>query len=175
MPPTVRAFFREATLTASYFVTDPASGRAAVVDPALDFDVKSGRTGHKSADGILAAAAASGAEIVWILETHAHADHLSAAAYLKERTGGATGIGAAVRDVQPVFKPIFNALDLEPDRRQFDRLFADEEHFAIGKLDARVTHAPGHTPGTFICVTGSKRRISSPCGRRATRRSRCRR
>jgi len=154
MPPTVQAFFHEPTFTVSYLVTDPTSRKAAVIDPVLDFDFKSGRTAHKSADGILAAAAASGAEIVWILETHVHADHLSAAAYLKEKTGGATGIGAAVRDVQRVFKPIFNALDLEPDGRQFDRLFADGESFAIGSLEARVMHSPGHTPACVSYLIG---------------------
>ena len=154
MSPTVQAFFHEPTFTVSYLVTDPASRKAAVIDPVLDFDVKSGRTGHVSADAILAAAAASGIEIAWILDTHIHADHLSAVAYLKEKTGGTTGIGAAVRDVQRVFKPIFNAQDLEPDGRQFDRLFADGESFAIGRLEARVMHTPGHTPACVSYLIG---------------------
>jgi glyoxylase-like metal-dependent hydrolase (beta-lactamase superfamily II) len=154
MSPTVQAFFHEPTFTVSYLVIDPASRKAAVIDPVLDFDVKSGRTAHRSADAILAAAAASGADIVWILETHVHADHLSAAAYLKDKTAATTGIGAAVRDVQRVFKPIFNALDLEPDGRQFDRLFADGESFAIGTLEARVLHTPGHTPACVSYLIG---------------------
>jgi glyoxylase-like metal-dependent hydrolase (beta-lactamase superfamily II) len=154
MSPTVQAFFHEPTFTVSYLVIDPASRKAAVIDPVLDFDVKSGRTRHQSADAILAAAAGSRADIGWILETHVHADHLSAAAYLKEKTAATTGIGAAVRDVQRVFKPIFNALDLEPDGRQFDRLFADGESFAIGTLEARVLHTPGHTPACVSYLIG---------------------
>jgi glyoxylase-like metal-dependent hydrolase (beta-lactamase superfamily II) len=154
MNPTVQAFFHEPTFTVSYLVIDPASRKAAIIDPVLDFDAKSGRTGRKSADSILAAAARSGAEITWILETHVHADHLSAAAYLKEKTGGLTGIGGAVSDVQRFFKPVFNATDFEPDGRQFDRLFADGDRFAIGGLEAQVMHTPGHTPACVSYLIG---------------------
>ena len=154
MTPTVQAFFHEPTFTVSYLVSDPGSRKAAVIDPVLDFDAKSGRTGYKSADGILAAAARSGAEITWILETHVHADHLTAAAYLKEKTGGIIGIGAAVSDVQRFFKPVFNAVDLEADGRQFDRLFADGDRFAIGALEAQVMHTPGHTPACISYLIG---------------------
>jgi glyoxylase-like metal-dependent hydrolase (beta-lactamase superfamily II) len=154
MSPTVQAFFHEPTFTASYLSIDPDSRKAAVIDPVLDFDPKSGRTDHKSADAILAAAAQSGGEIVWLLETHVHADHLSATAYLKEKTGAPTGIGAAVSEVQRHFKPVFNASDLMPDGRQFDRLFNDGEHFGIGALDVQVMHTPGHTPACISYLVG---------------------
>jgi glyoxylase-like metal-dependent hydrolase (beta-lactamase superfamily II) len=154
MNPTVQAFFHEPTFTVSYLVIDPDSRQAAVVDPVLDFDPKSGRTSHRSADGILAAAAQSGIEIVWLLETHVHADHLSATAYLKEKTGAPTGIGAAVREVQRYFKPVFNAADLAPDGRQFDRLFADGDRIAVGRLEARIMHTPGHTPACISYLVG---------------------
>jgi glyoxylase-like metal-dependent hydrolase (beta-lactamase superfamily II) len=154
MNPTVQAFFHEPTFTVSYLVIDPDSRQAAVVDPVLDFDPKSGRTSHRSADGILAAAAQSGIEIVWLLETHVHADHLSATAYLKEKTGAPTGIGAAVSEVQRHFKPVFNAADLAPDGRQFDRLFADGDRIAVGRLEARIMHTPGHTPACISYLVG---------------------
>jgi glyoxylase-like metal-dependent hydrolase (beta-lactamase superfamily II) len=154
MNPTIQSFFHEPTFTVSYLVSDPDSRKAAIVDPVLDFDPKSGRTGHKSADGILAAAAAGGMEIAWILETHVHADHLSAAAYLKEKTGARTGIGRAVSEVQRYFKPVFNATDLEPDGRQFDRLFADGDRLLIGSLELQVMHTPGHTPACISYLAG---------------------
>jgi glyoxylase-like metal-dependent hydrolase (beta-lactamase superfamily II) len=154
MNPTIQSFFHEPTFTVSYLVSDPDSHTAAIVDPVLDFDPKSGRTGHKSADGILAAAAAGGMEIAWILETHVHADHLSAAAYLKEKTGARTGIGRAVSEVQRYFKPVFNATDLEPDGRQFDRLFADGDRLLIGSLELQVMHTPGHTPACISYLAG---------------------
>ena len=154
MNPTIQSFFHEPTFTVSYLVSDPDSRKAAIVDPVLDFDPKSGRTGHKSADGILAAAAAGGMEIAWILETHVHADHLSAAAYLKEKTGARTGIGVAVSEVQRYFKPVFNATDLEPDGRQFDRLFADGDRLLIGSLELQVMHTPGHTPACISYLAG---------------------
>ncbi|HWA44955.1 MAG TPA: MBL fold metallo-hydrolase [Hypericibacter adhaerens] len=154
MNPTVQAFFHEPTFTVSYLVTDPESRKAAVIDPVLDFDPKSGRTGHRSADAILAAVSAAKAELVWILETHVHADHLSAAGYLKSKSGGRTGIGAAVNTVQRFFKPVFNAADLEPDGRQFDRLFGDGDRFPIGALEAQVLHTPGHTPACISYLVG---------------------
>jgi glyoxylase-like metal-dependent hydrolase (beta-lactamase superfamily II) len=154
MNPTIQSFFHEPTFTVSYLVIDPDSRKAAIIDPVLDFDPKSGRTGHKSADGILATAAAGGIEIVWILETHVHADHLSAAAYLTEKTSARTGIGAAVSEVQRHFKPLFNATDLEPDGRQFDRLFADGDRVPIGSLEAQVMHTPGHTPACISYLVG---------------------
>jgi glyoxylase-like metal-dependent hydrolase (beta-lactamase superfamily II) len=150
MRPTVQAFFHEPTFTASYLVSDPATGTAAIIDPVLDFDPKSGRSSRQFADSILAAAAGRGLRIAWILETHVHADHLSAAAYLKAKTGAKVGIGSAVDKVQRFFKPVFNATDLAPDGSQFDRLFADGERFHIGDLEVEVMHTPGHTPA---CVT----------------------
>jgi glyoxylase-like metal-dependent hydrolase (beta-lactamase superfamily II) len=154
MNPTVQAFFHEPTFTVSYLVIDRGSRKAAIIDPVLDFDPKSGRTSYKSADAILATAAQNGIEIAWILETHVHADHLSAAAYLKGKTGALTGIGIAVSEVQRFFKPVFNAIDLDADGRQFDRLFRDGDRFAIGALEARVMHTPGHTPACISYLVG---------------------
>jgi len=150
MNPIVRSFFHEPTFTASHLVIDPETREAAAIDPVLDFDAKSGRTGTAFADGMLAAAAGEGARIVWILETHAHADHLTAAPHLKERTGAPIAIGAEITRVQKVFKPIFNAAEMPTDGSQFDRLLADGERFAIGRLTAEVMATPGHTPA---CVS----------------------
>lgn len=142
----IQAFFDEATWTASYLVIDPAAKRAAVIDSVLDFDVKSGRTATRSADAILEAARAAGLTIDWVLETHVHADHLTASAHIKRLTGAKTGIGARIREVQATFKPIFNAGDLATDGRQFDRLFEDGGRFGIGGLEVEVLYTPGHTP-----------------------------
>jgi glyoxylase-like metal-dependent hydrolase (beta-lactamase superfamily II) len=150
MKPDIQAFFDEATFTVSYLVGDPETRRAAIIDPVLDFDPKSGRTSTASAEKFLAAARAADLTIDWILETHAHADHLSAAPYLKAQTGAKIGIGEHIRDVQRVFRPIFHADDVTGDGRQFDRLFREGEHFAIGNLDVEVLHTPGHTPA---CVS----------------------
>jgi glyoxylase-like metal-dependent hydrolase (beta-lactamase superfamily II) len=150
MNPIVRSFFHRPTYTASYLVIDPKTKNAAVIDPVLDFDGKSGRTGTTFADGILAAAAGEGATIVWILETHAHADHLTAAPYLKQKTDAPIAIGAEITRVQKVFKPIFNAEEMPTDGSQFDRLLRDGERFAIGRLTAEVMATPGHTPA---CVS----------------------
>src|SRR5690606_6524177 len=119
------AFADEATFTASYLIADPSSGRAAAIDPVLDFDPKSGRTATRSAEAMLAAARSAGWTIEWVLETHVHADHLTASAHIKQATGASVGIGARIRQVQATFKPIFNAKDLTPDGSQFDRLFED--------------------------------------------------
>ncbi|MDH3701666.1 MAG: MBL fold metallo-hydrolase [Alphaproteobacteria bacterium] len=147
----VKAFFDEATNTISYVVRDPGTGRCAVIDTVLDFDPKSGRTSTASADAIIAHVRAQGMTVEWILETHVHADHLTAAPYLREQLGGQTAIGEHVTDVQATFKQIFNA---EPtfrtDGTQFDHLFTDGEDFRIGDLTATVIHTPGHTPA---CVT----------------------
>src|SRR5579885_1059777 len=146
----IQAFFDQATNTVSYLVSDPGTGRAAIIDPVLDFDVKSGRTATHSAENILAAAAAARCAVDWILETHAHADNTSAAAFLKEKTGAKVGIGQAITEVQKTFRPIFGARDVSLDGREFDRLFRDGEHFAIGGLDVEVLATPGHTPA---CVS----------------------
>lgn len=146
----IQAFFHEPTFTVTYLVADPATGEAAVVDPVLDFDSKSGRTGTASADAVLAAAKDAGARIVWILETHAHADHLSAAQHLKARTGAKVAIGAAITKVQAVFKEVFNAAEMPTDGSQFDRLAADGDRLPLGRLAIEAMHTPGHTPA---CLT----------------------
>ena len=150
MTPLVRSFFHKPTFTASHLVIDPATLQAAVIDPVLDFHARSGRTGTAFADTILAAAAGEGARIIWILETHAHADHLTAAPYLKGKTGAGIAIGAEITRVQKVFKPIFNAAEMATDGSQFDRLFKDGERFPVGRLTAEVMATPGHTPA---CVS----------------------
>ena len=146
----IRSFFHEPTFTVSYLVSDPATHVAAVIDPVLDFDPKSGRTRTTSADQILDAAKSAGLRIEWILETHAHADHLTAAQHLKERTGARIVIGAAIDKVQAVFKDVFNAAEMPTDGRQFDRLVKDGDRIALGELFFGVLHTPGHTPA---CVT----------------------
>jgi len=146
----IQAFFDEPTWTASYLVSDPGTQRAAVIDPVLDFDARSGRTATRSADAILDAAAAAGLTIDWVLETHVHADHLTASAHIKQATGARIGIGAGIREVQATFRPIFNAKDLTPDGAQFDRLFEDGDRLRIGGLEVSVMHTPGHTPA---CVS----------------------
>jgi glyoxylase-like metal-dependent hydrolase (beta-lactamase superfamily II) len=146
MSPTIQAFFDEPTNTVSYLVADAATRRAAVIDPVLDYDHRTGKASTKSADAILKAAADGGFQIDWVLETHAHADHLSGAPYIKLKTGAKVGIGEHIRDVQKIFRPVFNATDLKGDGSEFDRLFRDGERFAIGALEVEVLHVPGHTP-----------------------------
>jgi glyoxylase-like metal-dependent hydrolase (beta-lactamase superfamily II) len=148
--PAIRAFFDEPTNTVSYLVSDPATRKGAVIDPVLDFDHRSGKASVKSADAILAAAMQTGIEIVWVLETHAHADHLSGAPYVKLKTGAKVGIGEHIRDVQRIFRPVFNAMDVSGEGSEFDALFTDGERFAIGSLEVEVIHTPGHTPA---CVS----------------------
>lgn len=148
--PAVRAFFDEPTNTVSYLVADPSTKRAAVVDPVLDFDHRTGKASTKSADAIMQAAEAAGLTIDWILETHAHADHLSGAPYIKLKTGAKVGIGEHIREVQKIFRPVFNATDLKGDGSEFDHLFKNGEHFKIGELAGEVIHTPGHTPA---CVS----------------------
>ena len=148
--PTVRAFFDEPTNTASYLVSDPATKAAVVIDPVLDYDQATGTGSTRSDDAILAAAVAEGLKIEWVLETHAHADHLSGAPYIKLKTGARVGIGEHIREVQRIFRPVFNATDISGDGSEFDHLFVDGETFAIGGLEASVLHTPGHTPA---CVS----------------------
>jgi len=152
--PDVRSFFDEPTNTVSYLVADPATRRAAVVDPVLDYDADTGKAATRSADAILAAAADAGLTIEWVLETHAHADHLSGAPYIKLKTGAEVGIGEHIRDVQKIFRPVFNAIDVSGDGSEFDRLFVDGETFRIGGMEARVLHTPGHTPACVSYVIG---------------------
>jgi glyoxylase-like metal-dependent hydrolase (beta-lactamase superfamily II) len=143
----VEAFFDPATGTVSYVVSDPAARAAAIIDPVLDFDFKSGGTATREADRILAYIAERELKVEWILETHAHADHLSAASYLKERTGGRVAIGENIREVQATFKKIYNLeRNFLPDGSQFDHLFKDGETFRIGELEVTALLVPGHTP-----------------------------
>jgi len=146
----IQAFFDEATNTVSYLVSDPATRHAAVIDPVLDYDHRSGKASTVSADRLLAAAGEQGLAVVWILETHAHADHLSAAPYLKGKTGAPVAIGEHIRDVQTIFRPVFNLGDVSGDGSEFDRLLRDGETFPIGSLEVEVMHTPGHTPA---CVS----------------------
>jgi glyoxylase-like metal-dependent hydrolase (beta-lactamase superfamily II) len=142
----IRAFFDEPTFTVSYLVWDPATRRGAVVDPVLDYDPASGEVDIRSVEKILAIAEAEGITLDWVLETHAHADHLSGAPYIKAKTGAKIGIGEHIKEVQRIFRPVFNATDLRTDGSDFDRLFADGERFAIGGLTVEVLYTPGHTP-----------------------------
>jgi glyoxylase-like metal-dependent hydrolase (beta-lactamase superfamily II) len=153
--PDIKAFFDEATFTVTYVVSDPATRRAAVIDPVLDYDPAAGRTTTKSADDVIQYVREHGLDVDWILETHVHADHLRGAPYLQAQLGGQTAIGAGVIAVQETFKNIFNAADLAPDGSQFDRLFTDGDTFAIGDIDARVIATPGHTPACVTYVIGN--------------------
>lgn len=150
----IQSFFDPATFTVTHVVADPASARAAIIDSVLDYDPKSGRTRHDSADAVIAHVRAAGLQVDWLLETHAHADHLSAAPYLQRELGGKIAIGAHIREVQEVFKGIFNAKDLNTSGVDFDRLFADGERFAIGTLQVEVLHTPGHTPACLSYIVG---------------------
>jgi len=155
MQPDVTAFFDEETFTVSYVVSDPETFRAAIIDSVLDFDHASGRTQHISADRIAAHVEKAGLKVDWVLETHVHADHVSAGDYLKHNLGGQSAIGEHVRIVQNAFARIFNTgAGFTPDGRQFDRLFRDGEAFKIGSLEARVMHTPGHTPACITYVIG---------------------
>lgn len=153
--PDIRAFFDEDTYTVSYVVRDPGSRAAAIIDSVLDFDPASGRTSTRSADAIADYVSGNDLVVEWVLDTHVHADHLSAAAYLQGRLGGRTAIGINVGRVQETFKSVFNLKDLAADGSQFDRLFDDEETFSIGNLEARVMYTPGHTPACITYVIGN--------------------
>lgn len=146
----VKGYFDPATFTVTYLVADPQSRHAAIIDPVLDFDPNAGKLSTRSIDKVLDDVKARDLKLDWVLDTHAHADHLSAGDYVRKQTGAKYGIGAKITTVQKVFKPIFNARDLIPDGHVFDRLFEEGETFAIGGLKARVLHTPGHTPA---CLT----------------------
>ena len=150
MNPTVQAFFDPATSTVTYLVHDPATRVAAIIDPVLDFDAASGRTATHSADAILAATAEQGLTVQWVLETHAHADHLSAAQHLREKTGADVVIGQHITTVQSFFAALFEAEDVTPDGSQFQRLVAEGDRLPLGEMSIAVLHTPGHTPA---CVT----------------------
>src|SRR5579885_1576248 len=148
--PEIRGFFDEPTNTVSYLVWDPATKDGVVIDPVLNFDHRSGEATVHSADAVLAEAGRLGVKIGMVLETHAHADHLSGAPYIKLRTGAKVAIGEHIRDVQRIFRPVFNAMDVSGDGSEFDRLFKDGERFLVGTLEAEVIYTPGHTPA---CVS----------------------
>jgi glyoxylase-like metal-dependent hydrolase (beta-lactamase superfamily II) len=144
--PEIRAFFDEPTNTLSYIVADPAARQAAVIDPVLDYDPNSGEVDTRSVDAMLRLVDRENYRVVWALETHAHADHLSGSPYVKAKTGARIGIGEHIKDVQRIFRPVFDATDLKTDGSDFDHLFRDGERFKIGELDAEVIYTPGHTP-----------------------------
>jgi glyoxylase-like metal-dependent hydrolase (beta-lactamase superfamily II) len=146
----IKTFFDPTTFTATHVVSCPGTRRAAVIDSVLDYDPKSGRTSTSSAEKVLAYVQQQGLTVDWHLETHAHADHLSAAPWLRERLGGRIAIGAHIQQVQKVFKGVFNAPDISGDGREFDHLFQGGDTFSIGDLTVEVLHTPGHTPA---CVT----------------------
>ncbi len=153
--PDVTAFFDEATNTVTFVVKDPESNACAIVDSVLDFDYASGRTDTASADKVIAHARKEGLSVEWVLETHVHADHLSAAPYIQERVGGKIGIGANITVVQDTFGKVFNeGTEFQRDGSQFDRLFREGDTFRIGTLDGRVLHTPGHTPACLTYVIG---------------------
>lgn len=146
----IKAFFDEPTFTVSYLVWDAATRTAAIIDPVLDYDPKSGRTSTASAEALLSAVRRADLKLDWILETHAHADHLSAGAWLRERTGARIVIGEHITQVQKTFKALFNAGHQSIDGSDFDHLVKDGEHLPLGNLSIEVIHTPGHTPA---CVS----------------------
>ncbi len=150
MTPDVQTFFDKATSTATHLVIDPAARTAAVVDPVLDFEPKAARLSTASADAVLAAVREQGLTLAYVLETHAHADHLSAADYIRRRTGAQVVIGAQITQVQKTFIPVFEADDADDRGHAFDRLIAEGDELPLGELTVRVLHTPGHTPA---CVT----------------------
>ena len=153
--PEVHSFFDEATNAACYIVKDPTSNTCAIIDSILDFDQASGRTQTTHADMLVAKIIENGWSLDWIIETHVHADHLSAAPYLAKKLGGKIAIGANITAVQKVFGKIFNAgTEFEMDGSQFDKLFKDGDCFKIGNLDVAVMHTPGHTPACVTYIIG---------------------
>ena len=155
MQPHVEAFFDPATFTYSYVVSDPSTQRCAIIDSVLDYDPASGRTSYTSADRLIDYVKAHKLQVDWLLETHVHADHLSAAPYLQRELGGQLAIGEHITTVQNTFGKLFNAgSEFATDGRQFDHLFKDGDTFAIGTLQARALHTPGHTPACMTYVVG---------------------
>lgn len=151
----ITAFYDSATGTVSYLVADPATRQAAIIDPVLNYEANSGRTATTSADVILSAARQRGLTIQWILETHVHADHLTAAVHLKQKTRAKVAIGAEVEKVQKTFGQLFNVLSaVPPSAADFDHVFRDGETFSIGTLTAKVMHTPGHTPACLTYLIG---------------------
>jgi glyoxylase-like metal-dependent hydrolase (beta-lactamase superfamily II) len=155
LQPEIASFFDPASNTVTYVAHDPATLEAAIIDPVLDFDPASGRTATTSADTLIAFVTANNLQVMWLLETHAHADHLSAAPYLQQRLGGKIAIGAEIITVQAVFGKLFNAgSEFARDGSQFDVLFKDGDTFSIGNLPVTVMHVPGHTPACIAYAVG---------------------
>lgn len=155
LKPVVKAFFDDATNTVTYVARDPQSASVAIIDSVLDFDYSSGRTDTRSADQVIAYVRAEGLKVEWILETHVHADHLSAAPYIQRELGGKIGIGEKITVVQNTFGKIFNeGTEFQRDGSQFDQLFKEGDTFSIGALNGRVLHTPGHTPACLTYVIG---------------------
>lgn len=154
MQPAVQAFFDNATNTVSYIVHDPVTKKAAIIDPLLDFTPRNGRVTTASSDALLSAAKTQGLEIIYLLETHAHADHLSAAHHLRDVTGAPVVIGDHITQVQTIFATLFEADDVIPDGSQFDRLVAEGDSLPLGSLQIEVLHTPGHTPACLTYVIG---------------------
>jgi glyoxylase-like metal-dependent hydrolase (beta-lactamase superfamily II) len=152
--PIVQGFYERITSSVQYVVADPETKRCAIIDPVLDFEEKSGSIGTRSVDTMLTHIGARGYALEWILDTHPHADHLSAAAYLKEKTGVPIGIGAKVVEVQKLWKELYNLTEFPADGSQWDRLFADGETFTIGNCPVQVMHSPGHTLASITYVAG---------------------
>ncbi|RVE89653.1 MBL fold metallo-hydrolase [Sinorhizobium meliloti] len=152
--PDVAAFYDAPTGSIQYVVADPETGKCAIIDPVLDFDQKSGSTATTNADAILDHVAKQGLSVEWILDTHPHADHFSAARYLRDRTGAPTAIGEHVKGVQHIWKQIYNWPDFVCDGSQWDRLFRDGDIFNIGNLAVRVLHSPGHTLASISYIVG---------------------
>lgn len=153
--PSIAGFFDEATFTVSYVVHDPATREAAIIDSVLDYDAASGRTSFTSADRIIEYVTSNGLAATWLIETHAHADHLSAAPYLQDKLGGKLAIGAQIVRVQEVFGKLFNAgAGFRRDGSQFDKLFTDGERFELGTLAGIALHVPGHTPADMAFIIG---------------------
>jgi glyoxylase-like metal-dependent hydrolase (beta-lactamase superfamily II) len=152
--PGIEAFFDEATSTASFLVWDPETKQAAVIDAVLDFDQATGKLSTASADRMLKRAGELGLQVIWALETHAHADHLSAADHIRRKTGARIGIGARITEVQTRFRALFGAPEAETEASVFDVLFEDDDVFAIGRIETRVLHTPGHTPACVTYVVG---------------------
>lgn len=153
--PVVKAFFDPATNTISYVVKDPATVACAVVDSVMDIDYAAGRISHENADQIIDYIRENGLELQWVIETHVHADHLSAAPYLQSKLGGKIGIGSGITVVQDVFGKVFNeGTEFQRDGSQFDQLFEDGDSYMVGEMQAQVLHTPGHTPACMVHVMG---------------------
>jgi glyoxylase-like metal-dependent hydrolase (beta-lactamase superfamily II) len=154
-PAVIRSFFDDDTFTVTHVISDPATSKAAIIDSVLDFDPASGRTSYTSADKVIDYIKSEDLEVEWLLETHAHADHLSAAPYLQEKLGGTLAIGRHILTVQDVFGKIFNeGTRFARDGSQFDKLFDDGDRFKVGSIEAIALHVPGHTPADLAYVIG---------------------